>query len=238
MSSSTSSIMGSERPVALTFDDGPGPSTGPLLDVLERHGVVATFFAVGKNLRGHALGGDEKKARALATRLVQAGHRLGNHADSHLRDPMPLAEFVAEIRAVDELIRGICAEAGAPVEGEIPFRLPYGPMVRPRGRQDERLVALTAAGKRHQHWTLILGDYKPTAQPGRLLSKLVRHVEEMWALGALPVLVLHDAGAWPQAHGYDRSATVEAVDRLCAALLPQGATFVLAQPPQPRVKVM
>ena len=44
---------------------------------------------------------------------------------------------------------------------------------------------------------------------------------------AVPVVVLHDSGAWPQAHGYDRSATVEAVDRLCAALLPRGAQFVL-----------
>ena len=218
-----------ERRVALTFDDGPGPSTGPLLDVLARHRVQATFFLVGKNLRGAALG-DEKKARDLAVRQIRAGHRLGSHADSHSRDPMSLADFVAELRAVDDLIRGLYAEAGATAPDALPFRLPYGPQIRPGGRPDERLVALTAAGKRHQHWTLILGDWKPDAQPGRLTGALRAHVEAMWARGALPTLVLHDAGAWPQPHGFDRSATVAAVDRLCGALLPMGAQFVLLPP--------
>ncbi|MEL6343539.1 MAG: polysaccharide deacetylase family protein [Myxococcota bacterium] len=213
-----------ERRVALTFDDGPGPSTGRLLEVLDRHGVQVTFFVVGKNLRGHALG-SEPQARALAIRAAQAGHQLGNHADTHLRDPMPMADFIAEIRAVDALIDGLYAEAGVASPRQIPFRLPYGPLVRGK-RQDERLVALTAAGKRHQHWTIILGDYKPTAQPGRLFSKLLAHVEEMWALDAIPIIVLHDAGAWPQAHGYARVATVEAVDRLLDALRPLGAQFV------------
>jgi len=215
-----------ERRVALTFDDGPGPSTGPLLDVLERHGAVATFFLVGKNLRGAALG-SAQAARAAAIRAVQAGHRLGNHADSHSREPMPLPAFVAEIQVVDEMIREIYAKAGVAAPEALPFRLPYGPLVRRRGRQDERLCALTAAGKRHQHWTIILGDWKEGACPGRISARLLAHVDEMWAIGAVPVIALHDAGAWPQPQGFDRAATVEAVDRLCQALRPRGAQFVL-----------
>jgi len=38
-----------ERTVALTFDDGPGPSTPAVLDVLRQNGVPATFFVVGQN---------------------------------------------------------------------------------------------------------------------------------------------------------------------------------------------
>jgi peptidoglycan/xylan/chitin deacetylase (PgdA/CDA1 family) len=36
--------------VALTFDDGPGPYTAQVLDVLRREGAHATFFVVGNRL--------------------------------------------------------------------------------------------------------------------------------------------------------------------------------------------
>jgi chitin deacetylase len=216
-----------ERRVALTFDDGPGPSTGALLDALARHGARATFFLVGKNLRGFALG-DERLARALAIREAREGHLLGNHADTHSREPMPLPAFVEEIRTVDALLREIYAEAGVAPPARFPLRLPYGPLVRPGGAQDERLEALAAAGKRHQHWTIILGDWYADAEAGRLAASLESHVNEMWARRRVPVIVLHDAGAWPRANGFDRSATVDAVERLCRALVPRGARFVTA----------
>lgn|GEM_PF-3826483 len=37
------------RCVALTYEDGPGPETGRLLDVLGAHGARAAFFALGSN---------------------------------------------------------------------------------------------------------------------------------------------------------------------------------------------
>jgi len=61
--------------VALTFDDGPDPrSTPTLLDLLERHGVTATFFVVGERVRSHP---------ELARRCHNAGHELGNHSQRH-----------------------------------------------------------------------------------------------------------------------------------------------------------
>jgi len=36
------------REVALTFDDGPGPYTAPILRVLRRLHAVATFFVIGR----------------------------------------------------------------------------------------------------------------------------------------------------------------------------------------------
>src|SRR4051794_34593632 len=35
--------------LALTFDDGPGPYTARLLDMLKRRSVRATFFVIGRN---------------------------------------------------------------------------------------------------------------------------------------------------------------------------------------------
>src|SRR5207237_904050 len=60
---------------ALTFDDGPDPSHTPrVLDVLGAHGITATFFLIG-----------ERAARepALARRIAEEGHDLGNHTWSH-----------------------------------------------------------------------------------------------------------------------------------------------------------
>jgi peptidoglycan/xylan/chitin deacetylase (PgdA/CDA1 family) len=69
-------IPGPSRHLALTFDDGPHPwGTLRLLDVLDRFEVSATFFLVGEAARRHP---------ELVRRIVQAGHRVGNHSWSHL----------------------------------------------------------------------------------------------------------------------------------------------------------
>src|SRR4051812_17046264 len=119
-----------ERRVALTFDDGPGPSTVPLLNVLAHYRARATFFLVGKNLRGDALEGDSALAYATAVRTAREGHLVGNHTDSHARDPLPPSTLAGEIRAVDTVLRELYAQAGRDAPAMIPFRLPYGPLVR------------------------------------------------------------------------------------------------------------
>jgi hypothetical protein len=60
--------------VALTFDDGPGPSTGTLLDTLAAAHVHATFFVIGRNVQA---------LPALVTREAAEGHVVGNHTWSH-----------------------------------------------------------------------------------------------------------------------------------------------------------
>ena len=37
------------KEIVLTFDDGPGPSTQPILTILQNYGVPATFFNIGIN---------------------------------------------------------------------------------------------------------------------------------------------------------------------------------------------
>jgi len=63
------------RAVTLTFDDGPDPEWTPrVLDLLEREGVRGAFFLIGRRA---------EKAPAIARRIAQAGHDLGNHTWSH-----------------------------------------------------------------------------------------------------------------------------------------------------------
>jgi peptidoglycan/xylan/chitin deacetylase (PgdA/CDA1 family) len=40
---------GRGKTVALTFDDGPGPTTAGIISVLREYGVPATFFNIGQN---------------------------------------------------------------------------------------------------------------------------------------------------------------------------------------------
>lgn len=60
--------------VALTFDDGPQPSSEKVLAALDRFGARATFFILGKNIAGN-----EETLR----RIAQSGHELGTHSWSH-----------------------------------------------------------------------------------------------------------------------------------------------------------
>lgn len=62
--------------VALTYDDGPGynKASGKILDVLEKYGVRATFFMVGKNAADHP---------ENVKRKIKLGCQIGNHTYDH-----------------------------------------------------------------------------------------------------------------------------------------------------------
>lgn len=60
--------------VYLTFDDGPSIYTDDILEILDRYGVKATFFVVGKE------SDSEKEALSM---IVDGGHTLGMHSYSH-----------------------------------------------------------------------------------------------------------------------------------------------------------
>ena len=65
-----------EKAVYLTFDDGPIPEATPfILDTLAKYKVKATFFMVGDNAR---------KYPELHQRVVDEGHRIGNHTHNHM----------------------------------------------------------------------------------------------------------------------------------------------------------
>lgn len=60
--------------VYLSFDDGPSIYTNDILDILDRYGVKATFFVVGK---------ESESAKEAMRRIVEEGHTLGMHSYSH-----------------------------------------------------------------------------------------------------------------------------------------------------------
>ena len=194
--------------VALTFDDGPGPATPALLDVLAARGVRATFFLLGTNV---------ERSREVVVRLLREGHIAGNHSHSHPRpDATDEARFAEEIRRNDALLTEVAREAGVTLREPIPVRLPYGPAAN-----DPRLRALAALGRQHVHWTGDFDDWNDPP-PIALAQKMREHVLEQHARGLDAVLDLHDSSRLYA----DRAATVAAVRLLLADPTASGWRFV------------
>lgn len=63
---------GLDKVIYLTFDDGPGPATAHLLDILAAKGVKATFFVT--NTMGHT---------DMIGRAYREGHSVGIHTYTH-----------------------------------------------------------------------------------------------------------------------------------------------------------
>ncbi|WP_440068109.1 polysaccharide deacetylase family protein [Streptosporangium sp. OZ121] len=100
------------RCVALTYEDGPGPETGRLLDILGAYRARATFFALGSNASARP---------ELLRRMRDEGHLVANHTWSH-RDLSALPPAVL----ADQLTRAQHAIVQA--IGQVPtlMRPPYG----------------------------------------------------------------------------------------------------------------
>lgn len=107
---------------ALTFDDGPGPYTARLLDILRDRNIKATFFLQGVNVALRP---------QIVRRIAAEGHEIGNHTYTHasLRH-MPIEQQREEVRRTSAAIQ----ELGGTVRF---LRTPYG-------RYDKNTLAVAA----------------------------------------------------------------------------------------------
>ena len=121
-----------EKVVALTFDDGPvAAHTQEVVDVLEAHDAVGTFFVMGQ---------DAERAPAALKTLVAAGEQIGNHTWSHPRLlGMSQSAIGAEIERTDTAIRA----AG------------YGGPIYVRPPNGKRLLAAPWYLRRHDRTTVM-----------------------------------------------------------------------------------
>lgn len=70
---STNTVNPGNKVVYLTFDDGPGPYTKKLLDILDKYGVKATFFVAGQ----------KPAYRYMIGETYRRGHTIALHTYSH-----------------------------------------------------------------------------------------------------------------------------------------------------------
>lgn len=196
--------LGAGGHVALTFDDGPDPSSTPrFLDALDALGVRATFFVLGDSVRRH---------RSVAAAIASRGHELAVHGWTHDWPWRP--SVLGETRSLRRTV-GIIGD----LTGTEPrwYRPPYGILT------GGRCVASAQAGLRPVLWSAwgrdwthgataasvracVSGDLSVTGKvrgdglrgsgdlPGGgtvLLHDADRSGRERWrpALGALPLIV-------------------------------------------------
>jgi peptidoglycan/xylan/chitin deacetylase (PgdA/CDA1 family) len=179
---------GDRSAIALTFDDGPDPTSTPrVLDVLAREGVRATFFLIGRRA---------VRSPAIVGRIAREGHDLGNHTWSH-RSLWTLGP--AGTRR--EVVRGHAAITG--VAGRAPefFRAPWG------------MTNLALSGVLRElgtpcvFWSAQTEGLRP-APPQAQVARAVRAA----APGA--ILDLHDADGVPGAGSRLLAALPELIARL------------------------
>ncbi len=105
--------------IALTFDDGPNPAYTPrVLDLLDAHGIKATFFLLGREAQRHP---------GLAREVARRGHDVGNHTYSHtnlaMASPLVLREELDRGRAVLEEVTGMPVCLLRPPGGHMSLRV-------------------------------------------------------------------------------------------------------------------
>jgi peptidoglycan/xylan/chitin deacetylase (PgdA/CDA1 family) len=184
--------------LALTYDDGPNdPHTFRLLEVLARHNVQATFFLIGRFVQ---------QRPDIVRELAKAGHLIGNHTFTH---PRLIFKTGAQVR--DEVLRCRRAIADAVGEHSNLFRPPFG------GRRPVTLRAVEKLGLDPVMWNVSGYDWNaPSAE--HIEAKVSSQVK------GGNVILLHDGGH--KMLGADRSATIEATNRLITRYKEDGYEFV------------
>jgi peptidoglycan/xylan/chitin deacetylase (PgdA/CDA1 family) len=82
--------------VALSFDDGPGPYTPQILEILKEFDARATFYVVGQQIASWP---------RMLPLIAEAGHDIGNHTMSHPKlSELTVAEQIAQINGLDEMV--------------------------------------------------------------------------------------------------------------------------------------
>ena len=150
-----------EDGVFLTFDDGPTPGvTEWILSTLDKYDAKATFFVLGKNVEMYP---------DLYKRILDAGHKVGNHTYSHQKGwGMSLERYTEDVDFANDLIHS-----------EL-FRPPYARITPAQARflgQRYKLVM----------WDIISRDYNRRLSPRTCLKNVTKHL----APGA--IVVFHDS---------------------------------------------
>lgn len=190
---------GDDKVIALTFDDGPWPTTTQLLDVLKEYDVKATFFTIGEQIADYpdAMKREVKDGHQICTHSWDHAAGSGNGVDMTLMSP---EEQVEEVTKGQEAVTKVTG-------GEAPkaFRSPGGNF------HDELIWTVAPYVSYEIGWNVDTEDWRtPGAQTiaDRILSAK-----------SGDIVLMHDGGG-------DRSQTIEALKIALPQLKEKGYKFV------------
>jgi len=154
-------LPGNRKEILLTFDDGPVPvATEWILDSLRDYRLKALFFCLGERVEQHP---------ELFYRIIEEGHRVGNHTYNH-----PDGWKTSKKKYLENVEKG-----NSIIHGNL-FRPPYGrltPQQYVRLRKTWRIIM----------WSWLVYDFNNQASERKLWEKLELHLSE----GG--IFVFHDA---------------------------------------------
>ena len=147
--------------VFLTFDDGPTPGiTEWILATLARYDAKATFFVLGKNAEHYP---------ELYRKIIEAGHKIGNHTYSHQKGwGSSLERYIEDVDLANDTLRSDL------------FRPPYARVTPSQ---------LRAVAQRYKiiMWSIISRDYSRSVSP----RKCLHNVTDDLTPGS--IVVFHDS---------------------------------------------
>lgn len=182
--------------IYLTFDDGPGPYTQKLLDILDKYDAKATFFVVGRN------------DLTLLAQMVEKGHAVGNHSNTHNYSKLYASEeaFFAELYRAQDRIEAACGKRTKLV------RFPGGSSNRVSEVSMRQLTnSLTAAGYVYFDWNVDSKD----AGGAKTSDEVIYNVCSGVATKTKAVVLQHDI----------KEFSVDAVEEIIIWGLENGYTF-------------
>jgi peptidoglycan/xylan/chitin deacetylase (PgdA/CDA1 family) len=151
-----------EKKLYLTFDDGPHPDATPfILDELKKYNAKATFFCLGKNVAEHP---------GIYKRILQEGHRVGNHTHDHVN-----GWAVSDKEYIDNI-----EEAKKYIDSNL-FRPPYGRIKK------FQILCLRKAGFKIIMWDILSADFDDNVSPEQCAINVTKHSKK----GS--IIVFHDS---------------------------------------------
>lgn len=188
--------------IYLTFDDGPGPYTAELLDVLKKYNVKATFFVTGA--------GDD----AMLTREYNEGHAIGLHTFSHNYSYIyaSIDNFFEDLYKVQNRVRNATGYTS------FLMRFPGGSSNTVSARYDGKTHIMTKLASEVENrgftyfdWNVTSGDAGETTST----DQIVENVTSRLIKNGKSIVLQHDV----------KNFSVAAVERIIQYGLANGYTF-------------
>lgn len=192
-------IKNSKGRVYLTFDDGPSIHTEPILDILKKYNVKATFFVVGKK---------DKYSIKRYKRIVKEGHTIALHSYSHKFEELysSLEAFKKDYYAISNLVYKVTG-----IRSKF-YRFPGGSSTSHSKTDMKKLIKfLDNEGVTFFDWNAMSGDavrVPPSA------NELCKNVMSEVLPGRESIVLMHDLP--------EKKTTVEALPQIIEKLQKEG----------------
>lgn len=192
-----------DKVVYLTFDDGPGPYTSQLLDILDKYNVKATFFVTNTNSKYQYL---------IATEAAR-GHTVAIHSKTHNYAQIysGVDAYFDDLEGMNEIIRAQTGSSASII------RFPGGSSNTVSRKYCSGIMStlvneVSQRGYLYCDWNVSSGDAGGTTDTSRVVENVISGIQK----NNVSVVLQHDI----------KNFSVNAVEQIIQWGLSEGYTFL------------